>query len=59
MAMAHEVGGIFGVAGMAGAYIGGILAGFVPEHILLCLFAIMTLATGCHLLYNIFILPQG
>ena len=29
-----RVGGVFGVAGMVGAYVGGILAGFVPEHVL-------------------------
>ncbi|CAE7209057.1 unnamed protein product [Symbiodinium natans] len=47
-----RVGGVFGVAGMVGAYVGGILAGFVPEHVLLCLFAIMTLATAMAMLYK-------
>mmetsp|Transcript_59198 Transcript_59198/g.138574 ORF Transcript_59198/g.138574 Transcript_59198/m.138574 type:complete len:287 (-) Transcript_59198:28-888(-) len=47
-----KVGGIFGIAGMVGAYVGGILAGFVPEHVLLCLFALMTLATAIAMLYK-------
>ena len=45
-----KMGGIFGAAGMAGAFVGGILAGYISEHILMMLFALMTLATATAML---------
>lgn len=41
-----KTGLIFGGAGMAGAYLGGYLAGFVPSRVLMALFALMMLATA-------------
>ncbi|MFC0505307.1 sulfite exporter TauE/SafE family protein [Micromonospora costi] len=41
-----RTGLIFGVAGMAGAYTGGRLAGFIPAGVLLTGFALMMLATA-------------
>lgn len=41
-----KTGALFGLAGMLGAYAGGRLAAFVPSHLLLLLFAGVTLATG-------------
>ncbi len=41
-----KTGLIFGVAGMAGAFVGGILGGFIPGAILMVLFAIMMVVTA-------------
>lgn len=41
-----KTGLIFGIAGMAGAFIGGVLGGFIPGAILMVLFAIMMVATA-------------
>jgi uncharacterized membrane protein YfcA len=41
-----KTGLIFGTAGMAGAWLGGVLAGYIPSSILLVLFALMMLATS-------------
>ncbi|WP_433530421.1 sulfite exporter TauE/SafE family protein [Micromonospora sp. CA-263727] len=53
-ARAHRVrwrtGLIFGLAGMAGAYAGGRLAGYVPPTVLLVAFALMMLATATAML---------
>lgn len=53
-ARAHRVrwrtGLIFGVAGMAGAYVGGRLAAFIPAAVLLTGFALMMLATAVAML---------
>ena len=49
-AKAHRVrwktGLLFGVAGMAGAFAGGILGGFIPGAILMVLFALMMIVTA-------------
>jgi uncharacterized membrane protein YfcA len=45
-----RTGALFGAAGMAGAYGGGRLAGFVPEQIILALFALMMLVTAIAML---------
>lgn len=49
-ARAHRVrwrtGLVFGAAGMAGAFVGGLLGGFVPGTVLLLLFAAMMIATA-------------
>ena len=39
-------GGLFGLAGMVGAYIGGLIGGRVPGDLLLIAFALMMLATS-------------
>lgn len=36
----------FGAAGMAGAFLGGILGGYIPGAVLMVLFAIMMIATA-------------
>ena len=41
-----RTGMIFGVAGMAGAYAGGVVAGGIPAQVLMGLFALMMLATS-------------
>jgi len=41
-----RTGLIFGGAGMAGAYAGGLFAGYIPDQVLLVLFAAMMLATA-------------
>ncbi|RJT96527.1 sulfite exporter TauE/SafE family protein [Arthrobacter frigidicola] len=41
-----RTGLIFGAAGMAGAFIGGLLGGFIPGQILLIAFALMMVATS-------------
>lgn len=41
-----KVGGVFGAAGMAGAYLGGRLAVHIHDTVLLVLFAVIMLATG-------------
>lgn len=41
-----RTGLIFGVAGMAGAYVGGRLAKFIADEVLLTMFALMMLATA-------------
>ena len=41
-----RTGMIFGVAGMAGAYAGGVVAGWIPAQVLMALFALMMLATS-------------
>lgn len=45
-----RVGAVFGVAGMAGAYLGGRLAHFVPAPVLLGAFALMMLLTSAAML---------
>ena len=45
-----RVGALFGIAGMAGAYLGGRLAHYVPSTILLILFAAMMLLTSIAML---------
>lgn len=41
-----KIGLIFGVAGMAGAFAGGLVGGFIPGTVLMVLFAIMMVATA-------------
>lgn len=41
-----RTGLVFGAAGMAGAYVGGFVAGFIPAKVLLGFFALMMLATA-------------
>ncbi|MFJ6001925.1 sulfite exporter TauE/SafE family protein [Arthrobacter sp. NPDC092385] len=41
-----RTGLIFGAAGMAGAFIGGLLGGFIPGQVLLIAFALMMVATS-------------
>lgn len=41
-----KTGTVFGVAGMAGAFAGGILGGFIPGAVLMILFALMMVATS-------------
>lgn len=41
-----KTGLVFGAAGMAGAYGGGVLAGYIPAEVLLGLFALMMFATS-------------
>ncbi|MEV1128643.1 sulfite exporter TauE/SafE family protein [Agromyces sp. NPDC049794] len=41
-----KTGLIFGAAGMAGAFLGGILGGYIPGPVLMVLFAIMMIATA-------------
>ncbi len=48
--VAWRVGGLFGAAGMAGAYLGGRAARFVPATLLLVLFAVMMLLTSAAML---------
>jgi uncharacterized membrane protein YfcA len=45
-----RTGLIFGTAGMAGAYVGGVLARFIPGSILLISFALMMIATAIAML---------
>lgn len=45
-----RVGLVFGAAGMAGAYLGGLLARFVPGSVLLIGFALMMVATAAAML---------
>ena len=45
-----RTGLIFGVAGMAGAFVGGMLGGHIPGQILLIAFAIMMVATSVAML---------
>ena len=45
-----RTGLIFGVAGMAGAYAGGVLAHFIPGSVLLLAFAVMMIATAIAML---------
>lgn len=45
-----QMGAIFGLAGMAGAFLGGIIAGYISEHVLMLVFACMTLATATAML---------
>ena len=45
-----KMGAIFGMAGMAGALLGGIIAGYISEHVLMLIFAGMTLATATAML---------
>lgn len=44
------VAGLFGAAAMAGAYVGGLLAGFVPGDILLVSFAVIMVLAGAAML---------
>jgi uncharacterized membrane protein YfcA len=41
-----RTGLVFGAAGMVGAYLGGLVAGHIPDKVLLLLFAAMMLATA-------------
>lgn len=41
-----KTGFIFGLAGMAGAFAGGIIGGYIPGAVLMILFAIMMIATA-------------
>lgn len=41
-----KTGLIFGAAGMAGAFLGGILGGYIPGPVLMVLFAVMMIATA-------------
>jgi len=41
-----KAGALFGVAGMIGAFAGGVLGGFVPGAVLMILFAIMMIVTA-------------
>lgn len=41
-----KIGGLFGIAGMAGAFAGGLLGGFIPGVALMILFAIMMIVTA-------------
>lgn len=41
-----QTGVIFGVAGMVGAFAGGVLGGFIPGAVLMILFAIMMIVTA-------------
>lgn len=41
-----KIGLLFGVAGMAGAFAGGILGGYIPGAILMVLFAVMMIVTA-------------
>ncbi|MDV2981576.1 UNVERIFIED_CONTAM: sulfite exporter TauE/SafE family protein [Actinomycetes bacterium ARC8] len=45
-----RTGLIFGVAGMAGAFVGGLLGGHIPGQILLIAFAVMMVATSVAML---------
>jgi uncharacterized membrane protein YfcA len=45
-----RVGLVFGAAGMAGAYLGGLLARFIPGSVLLIGFALMMVATAAAML---------
>eukprot|EP00438_Fugacium_kawagutii_P029752 Skav215806 [mRNA] locus=scaffold3885:146288:147151:+ [translate_table: standard] len=45
-----QMGAVFGLAGMAGAFLGGILAGYISEHVLMLIFAAMTSATATAML---------
>jgi uncharacterized protein len=45
-----RTGLIFGAAGMVGAYLGGVLAGFIPGTVLLIGFALMMIATAIAML---------
>jgi len=45
-----RTGLVFGVAGMAGAYLGGRLAKFIPGHVLMILFGLMMAATAIAML---------
>lgn len=45
-----KTGAVFGVAGMAGAFAGGILGGFIPGTILMILFAVMMIVTATAML---------
>ncbi len=47
-----RVGLVFGVAGMAGAYLGGWMARFIPSPLLLMLFALIMFATAWAMLRN-------
>lgn len=44
--VAWRTGLIFGAAGMAGAYLGGLVAQWIPANVLMGLFALMMLATA-------------
>lgn len=44
--VAWRTGALFGAAGMAGAYLGGLGAGYLSGHVLLILFSLMTVATA-------------
>ncbi|MFL4492908.1 sulfite exporter TauE/SafE family protein [Streptomyces sp. VTCC 41912] len=45
-----RTGTLFGLAGMAGAYAGGRVAGYIPDTVLLVAFALMMLATAAAML---------
>lgn len=41
-----QMGAVFGVAGMAGAFLGGIVAGYISEHVLMLIFSQVTRLRG-------------
>jgi uncharacterized membrane protein YfcA len=50
---------VFGLAGMAGAYAGGRLAGFLPGGVLLAGFAVLMLATAIAMIRGRRVCPDG
>lgn len=51
-AVSWRVGSVFGASGMAGAYLGGWVARFIPSPLLLLLFALIMFATAWAMLRN-------
>jgi uncharacterized membrane protein YfcA len=45
-----RTGALFGVAGMAGAYVGGVVARFIPDRVLMVGFAVVMVAAGAAML---------
>jgi uncharacterized membrane protein YfcA len=45
-----RIGALFGVAGMAGAYVGGVVARFIPGRVLMIGFAVVMVAAGVAML---------
>jgi uncharacterized protein len=45
-----RIGALFGVAGMAGAYVGGVVARFIPGRVLMVGFAVVMVAAGAAML---------
>lgn len=45
-----RTGALFGVAGMAGAYVGGVVARFIPDRVLMVGFAVVMVAAGVAML---------
>ncbi|GAA2410666.1 sulfite exporter TauE/SafE family protein [Streptomyces glaucosporus] len=46
----RRTGALFGAAGMAGAYTGGLIGGHIPDTVLLAAFAVMMIATAAAML---------